>query len=82
VQLVRYLVVLLAGILAGGRAVEAVRSWNEWRSRTGSGGASGADAYKNFLMVNIGTVVLSICLAALLWHLLRPKKAGTRNEQG
>jgi hypothetical protein len=71
VQRLRYLLVLACGILAGGRSVEAVNSWQEWRARMTSD-PSAADAYRTFFLVNLGTVVLSLCLAALLWHLLRP----------
>ena len=72
-QRARYLFVLICGILAGGRMVDAVHSWREWRSRLISD-PSGADAYRTFLLVNLGTIVLSLCLAALLWRLLRPKQ--------
>ena len=70
-QRVRRLVVLVCAILAGNRSVEAVHSWQEWRARIGSD-PSGADAYRTFFLVNLGTVLLSLCLAGLLWHLLRP----------
>jgi hypothetical protein len=34
---------------------------------------SGADAYRTFLVVNVAAAILAVCLAALVWHLLRPK---------
>jgi hypothetical protein len=71
VQLVRYAVVLIGGMLAAGRGVEAVRAWQEWRSWLATD-PSGADAYRTFFLVNTAAAIISLCLAALLWHLLRP----------
>jgi hypothetical protein len=72
-QVIRYLTVLLAGILAGSRSVEGIRAWREWR-RWMVQDPSGADAYKSFFLISAGTAVLCLCLAGLVWHLLRPKK--------
>jgi hypothetical protein len=59
----RYGLVLIAGMLAGNRVVEAVRAWREWHAWAGSD-PSGSEAYRTFFLVN----------TALLWHLLRPKR--------
>lgn len=69
----RYGLVLIGGILAGNSIVGAVRAWQEWHSWVG-GDASGADAYRTFFLVNTTAALLSIGLAALLWHLLRPRR--------
>jgi hypothetical protein len=71
-QAIRYLVVLVGGIVAGGRVVEAIAAWREWR-RWMTSDPSGADAYRTFLVVNVAAAILAVCLAALVWHLLRPK---------
>ncbi|MFL5449355.1 MAG: hypothetical protein ACJ8A6_12160 [Gemmatimonadales bacterium] len=69
----RYALVLIAGMLAGNRVVEAVRAWREWHTWVGSD-ASGSEAYRTFFLVNTAAALLSIALAALLWHLLRPRQ--------
>jgi hypothetical protein len=70
---VRYLIVLIGGILAGDRTVEAVHSWQEWQGRLASD-PSGAEVYKHFLLINLAEAALSLSLAALLWYLLRPRE--------
>lgn len=70
-QFVRFAVVLTGGILAGGRGVEAVRAWREWRNWLAID-PSGADAYWKFFLMNTAAALISLCLAALVWHLLRP----------
>jgi hypothetical protein len=69
----RYALVLIAGMLAGNRVVEAIRAWQEWHSWLGSD-ASGSEAYRTFFLVNATAALLCISLAALLWHLLRPRR--------
>ena len=69
----RYGLVLIAGMLAGNRVVEAVRAWREWHTWAGRD-ASGSEAYRTFFLVNTTAALLSIGLAALLWHLLRPRR--------
>ena len=69
----RYALVLVAGMLAGNRVVEAIRAWREWHSWLGSD-ASGSEAYRTFFLVNATAALLCIGLAALLWHLLRPRR--------
>ena len=67
----RYAVALAGSIFAGGRAIEAVRSWQQyrvWRERDPSGAAS----YLTFAQVDVAVAVTSILLAALVWWLLRP----------
>jgi hypothetical protein len=73
VQFIRYAVGFVGGMLAGDRAVEAARAWQEWRGWRATD-PSGADAYRTFFLVNAGAALLSLCLAALLWYLLRPRK--------
>ncbi|MFL5402153.1 MAG: hypothetical protein ACJ8BF_04980 [Gemmatimonadales bacterium] len=70
----RYLVVLAAGFVAGNRAVDAIRSWQEWHAWL-TRDPSGADAYRTFFLVNAATVLLSLALAVLVWKLLRPRSA-------
>jgi len=73
VAALRYALVLIAGMLAGNRVVEAIRAWQEWHSWLGSD-ASGSEAYRTFFLVNATAALLCIGLAALLWHLLRPRR--------
>jgi hypothetical protein len=65
-------VVLLTGFIAGGRTVDAARSWQEWQSWSGPD-PSGADAYRTFFLQNTAMALLSLSIAALVWWLLRPK---------
>ena len=63
---------LTGGIFAGGRAIQAVQSWQQyrvWRERDPSGAAS----YLTFAQVDVAVAVVSILLAALVWWLLRPE---------
>jgi hypothetical protein len=69
----RYTLVLIGGMLAGNRVVEAVRAFQEWHAWVDSD-ASGSEAYWSFFLVNTTAALLSIGLAALLWHLLRPRR--------
>jgi H+/Cl- antiporter ClcA len=68
---VRYGVVLLAGIIAGGRAVDAVQAWREWH-RWAQRDPSAADAYRTFWMADLAVAALSLAIAILIWWLLRP----------
>jgi hypothetical protein len=79
VQLVRYLVVLLTGFLAGSRAVDAVQSWNEWHRQLATD-PSVADAYYTFFLVDLAVAALSLIIAALVWWLLRPQAEGSSAE--
>jgi hypothetical protein len=72
VQTIRYIVVLITGFIAGSRAVEAVRSWQEWH-RWGIQDPSGGDAYRTFFLVNMAVAMTSLTIAILVWWLLRPK---------
>jgi hypothetical protein len=69
----RYALVSIAGIVAGDRIAEAIRAWQEWHRWMGRD-PSGSDAYRTFFLVNATAALLSIGLAALLWHLLRPRR--------
>jgi hypothetical protein len=71
VQTIRYAVVLLTGFIAGSRTVDAARSWREWHAWSLQD-ASGADAYRTFFLVNMAVAILSLCIAGLVWWLLRP----------
>ena len=71
-QLVRYLVVLLTGFIAGGRAIDAVRTWQEWHTWV-QRDPSAAEAYKTFFLVNAAAAGLSLTIAGLVWWLLRPR---------
>ncbi len=69
----RYALVLIGGIVAGDRIAEAIRAWQEWHRWVGHD-PSGSEAYRTFFLVNAMAALLSIGLAALLWHLLRPRR--------
>jgi hypothetical protein len=74
---VRYLVVLVAGLIAGSRTVQAAHSWQEWHAWAGRD-PSGADAYRTFFLVNTAVALLSVAIAGLVWWLLKPcKTSGT-----
>jgi hypothetical protein len=72
VQLLRHLLVVIGGVVAGEQAVEAIGAWQEWHTWVHSD-PSAADAYRTFFWLNSAAAVVSVTLAALLWHLLRPK---------
>jgi hypothetical protein len=73
--LLRSVVALLGGAIAGSRIIDAIRAWHEWRSWLARD-QSGAEAYRGFFFVSSAIAILSICLAALLWYLLRPAQRG------
>ncbi|HUR95676.1 MAG TPA: hypothetical protein VMY76_13920 [Gemmatimonadales bacterium] len=75
--IIRYAVVLLTGIIAGSRAVEAVQAWRDWNRFTSSD-PSTAQAYRNFFLLDAGAAAVSLCIAALVWWLLRPRTAPAR----
>ena len=56
-QIVRHVVVLLTGFIAGARTVDAVRSWKDW----------------DLFLQNTVVAVLSLTIAGLVWWLLRPR---------
>jgi hypothetical protein len=72
VQVVRYLVVFLAGLIAGSRAVDAVQAWQAWQSWA-IRDPSGAGAYRTFFWVDVAMSLASLLIAGLVWQLLRPK---------
>ena len=69
---VRYIVVLVAGFIAGNHTADAVRAWREWHSWAGQD-PSGAEAYRTFFLVSTSVAVLSLSIAGLVWWLLRPR---------
>jgi hypothetical protein len=71
-QWARYVTVLLAGFVAGGRIVSAIHAWREWHTWA-ERDPSGADAYRTFFMVDLGIVVLTLSIAGLIWWLLHPR---------
>jgi hypothetical protein len=71
-QIVRYIVVLVTGFVAGSRVVDAVRSWQDWHHWSAQD-PSGAEAYKTFFMLNAAAAGLSLAIAGLVWFLLRPR---------
>jgi hypothetical protein len=79
VQIVRYLIVLITGFIAGSRTVDAARSWREWHTWA-TQDPSGADAYRTFFLVNSAVALLSLSIAGLVWWLLRPS-AGQRSSR-
>lgn len=71
-RLLRYGIVLVAGIVAGYRCVSAWVAWQqyrEWRERD----PSGAEAMLTFAQVDLVVAALCLAIAALLWWLLRPR---------
>jgi hypothetical protein len=79
IGVVRYVVVLLAGIIAGGRAVDAVQAWREWH-RWAERDPSAAEAYRTFWMVDVAVAALSLAMALLIWWLLRPSVSRVRRS--
>ena len=70
-QIVRYLVVLITGFIAGSRTIDAAQSWQEWHSWA-TRDPSGAEAYRTFFLVNTAVALLSLSIAGLVWWLLKP----------
>ena len=70
IQVVRHLVVLFTGFLAGSRAVDAGFAWKEWQ---GTGASPHAAAYREYFLVDLAVALLSLAIAGLVWWLLRPK---------
>ena len=69
-QVIRHIVVLFTGFLAGSRAVDAVSAWNQWHRNRASSDAGG---YREYFLVDLAVAVLSLVIAGLVWWLLRPK---------
>lgn len=69
---VRYGIVLLAGIIAGGRTVGA---WQAYRKSLAlrEVDPSGADAYRTFAQVDLAVALSCLAVAVLVWWLLRPR---------
>jgi hypothetical protein len=71
-QKVRFIIVLLAGMLAGAQAVGAYQYWRQYRQWRDSD-PSAADAYLTFAQVDALLAVVSLAVAGLLWWMLRPR---------
>lgn len=71
----RYGIVLLAGIIAGGRTAGA---WQAYRKSLAlrEVDPSGADAYRTFAQVDLAVAVSCLAVAVLVWWLLRPRLEG------
>jgi hypothetical protein len=69
-QVLRYIVVLLAGFLAGSRVVDAAQTWREWR--VAAAASQNAAELHGYFLRDLGIAVLSLAIAALIWWLLRP----------
>jgi hypothetical protein len=74
VRWIRYAVVLVTGIIAGGRVVDAAQAWSEAR-RAAVTDPSAADAYRTFALVDGAIALCSLAIAGLVWWLLRPSSA-------
>ena len=79
VRIIRYAMVLGAGFVAGSQAIDAARSWREWHAWL-SRDPSGAEAYRVLFLMNAGSVVVSLAIAALVWRLLRPRQTAAANS--
>jgi hypothetical protein len=77
VAIVRYVVVLLTGFIAGGRTVDAVHAWREWH-RVSASDTAAAAAYRTFCLVDSAAAVVSLTIAALVWWLLRDRTVPPR----
>lgn len=71
---VRHGVALVGGFVAGSRGIAAVEAWRMWHDLAATD-PSGAELYQTTALLDIGIVVVTLCLAALAWWLLRPAKA-------
>jgi H+/gluconate symporter-like permease len=71
-QIIRYVVVLVTGFIAGSRCVDAVRSWREWRTVAATD-LSAANPYRDFFLMSALAAAISLVIAALVWWLLRPQ---------
>jgi len=69
-HLLRYIVVLLAGFLAGNRVVDAAQTWQEWRMAPAA--LPNAAELRGYFLRDLGIAVLSLAIAGLIWWLLRP----------
>jgi hypothetical protein len=73
-NILRSCVVLLAGIIAGGRAVSAVQSLQQYHA-IATTEPSRAEPYLTVAAHDLGILALSFALAGLVWWLLRPSSA-------
>jgi hypothetical protein len=71
-KVARYGLVLLAGIMAGGRVVGAYQAWQQWRLWRGRD-PSLAEATLTVAEVDLVIAVLWLGVASLIWWLLRPR---------
>ena len=68
--ILRSLVVLVTGFLAGSRLVAAGMSWKAWQAYKADAGA--ADALYHTFLADLAMAVLSLAIAGLVAWLLRP----------
>ena len=73
-NIVRTCLALLAGIIAGGRAVSAFKSFKLYHAMTMTD-PSRAEPYLTVAAYDLGILVLSVTIAGLVWWLLRPSSA-------
>ena len=71
---VRHAAVLVAGYLAGSRGISGISAWRTWHHLAGRD-PSAAELYQTAAMLDLGVVVISLALAALVWWLVRPARA-------
>ena len=69
-NLTRSALVLLGGLLAGSRMVDAVRAWREWQ-RWAVSDPSAADLYRTNFWIDVGLAAVAIAGAGLVSWLLR-----------
>jgi hypothetical protein len=79
--LIRYAVGLAAGVLAGGRLVEAAHAWREWHELATTD-PSAADLYRTDFWVELTIATLIVGVGALAYWLLRPVAAAGETGVG
>jgi hypothetical protein len=77
---VRYAVVVLCGVIAGGRTVDLAQVLIELRR--GAAHPAPAQALRTLALVDAAIVIVSLVIAALVWSLLRPLPAPATEARG
>ncbi|HYC32269.1 MAG TPA: hypothetical protein VEB59_08270 [Gemmatimonadales bacterium] len=70
--LIRYLLVLLGGFVAGGRAVAAIDAWREWHAWETSD-PSLADSFRTEFWLQLTLTGITLAAAYVVFRMLRPR---------